>query len=134
MKAEPRIIVSLFKFFGENFKYYHPDAWCDMSELQRPFTGRPGRRITRAKIHRYMVLKVVDWGGKVKFKDLERWCRIEPKYIVKALSSLISWDCLYKEIGEDGYTVYSLAPTGKRLLKVYEERHGLKEYWTPPWK
>jgi len=89
--------------------------------------------ITRAKIHRYIILKILDWGGELKFKDLEEWSNLEPKYIINALRSLLSWSCIKKGKDENGYVTYRINSTGKRVLRVYEER-GLKNYWKPPWE
>jgi len=93
-----------------------------------------GTHPSRAKMCRYMILKIIDWGGEAKFNDLERWSGMEAKHLVDALRRLLSWKCIDKKIGEDGYTVYFLTPHGKGLIKNYEEKQHLKEYWTPPWE
>ena len=84
-------------------------------------------------MHRYIVLKVLEWWkGEITFKELETWSKIEPKNIVSSVRDLLTYNCIYKAVNDEGYTTYALTDKGKKLIKYYEEQLGLK--WTPPWK
>ena len=91
-------------------------------------------KISKAKERRYILLKLLEWKGEgMTISEFEMWSGLKRKDIVDAIRSLLAWRCLKKSIDENtGLTVYSLNNNGKKLIKVYEEKQGLR--WIPSWE